>query len=48
VVVQWLLSEAKMPAQEKTKMGALALHYAAAKGCLQCVRLLTESCPELR
>ncbi len=37
-----------MPAQEKTKDGKLALHYASAKGCLQCVQLLAEKCPDLR
>ncbi|RWS06853.1 Espin-like protein, partial [Dinothrombium tinctorium] len=37
-----------MPALDKTNIGALALHYAAAKGCLDCVKLLVESCPELR
>ncbi|RWS31795.1 Espin-like protein [Leptotrombidium deliense] len=36
-----------MPALDKMNLGALALHYAAAKGCLDCVKLLTESCPEL-
>lgn len=46
-VLKWLLREAKMPALEKTATGALALHYAAAKGCLDCVKLLAESCPEL-
>ncbi|GAB6019279.1 hypothetical protein CHUAL_000878 [Chamberlinius hualienensis] len=36
-----------MPALDKTKDGSLALHYAAAKGCLECVMSLVENCPEL-
>ncbi|XP_015781116.1 uncharacterized protein DDB_G0281497 isoform X1 [Tetranychus urticae] len=44
----WLLKEAKMPAVDENNIGALALHYAAAKGCPICVKLLVESCPELR
>ena len=47
-VVRWLLKEAQMPALDKTNVGALALHYASAKGCLDCVQLLVDSCPELR
>lgn len=30
-MVKWLLKEANMPAIDKTNIGALALHYAAAK-----------------
>ncbi|KPM07865.1 ankyrin repeat domain containing protein 23 [Sarcoptes scabiei] len=31
----------------KNKLGAIALHYAAAKGCLQCCKILINSCPEI-
>jgi ankyrin repeat protein len=43
-----LLWEAEMPALERSSSGALALHYAAARGCLDCVKLLVESSTELR
>ncbi|XP_049799984.1 uncharacterized protein LOC126235303 [Schistocerca nitens] len=46
-VLRWLLWEAEMPALERSANGALALHYAAARGCLDCVRLLVESSNEL-
>ncbi|KAG1709155.1 Espin [Nymphon striatum] len=46
-VLKWLLKEAKMPSFDATSAGALALHYASAKGCLECVKLLTEQCPQL-
>lgn len=47
-VVRWLVKEAKMPVMDKTNAGATPLHYSAAKGCLDCVKILVESCPELR
>lgn len=53
-VLRWLLWEAEsredMPALEKVAANntTLALHYAAARGCLDCVRLLVDSSPELR
>ncbi|XP_057665855.1 espin isoform X2 [Diorhabda carinulata] len=52
-VLRWLLWEAEsreeMPALEKVAATntTLALHYAAARGCLDCVRLLVDSSPEL-
>ena len=47
-VLKWLLWEAEMPALDRSNNGALALHYAAARGCLDCVKLLVESAQELR
>lgn len=51
-VLRWLLWEAEsrenMPALEKVANTTLALHYAAARGCLDCVRLLVDSTTELR
>lgn len=37
-----------MPPMERPAGGALALHYAAARGCLDCVRLLVEAAPDIR
>ncbi|GAB0094027.1 hypothetical protein DMENIID0001_092380 [Sergentomyia squamirostris] len=37
-----------MPSAERPAGGALALHYAAARGCLDCVRLLVEATPDIR
>ncbi|KAI5712603.1 hypothetical protein M8J75_009782 [Diaphorina citri] len=37
-----------MPALERSTSGALALHYASARGCLDCVKLLVETSLELR
>ncbi|XP_058063385.1 AF4/FMR2 family member lilli [Anopheles bellator] len=36
-----------MTSIERPAGGALALHYAAARGCLDCVRLLTEAAPDI-
>ncbi|XP_055710515.1 caskin-1 isoform X2 [Phlebotomus papatasi] len=36
-----------MPSVERPAGGALALHYAAARGCLDCVRLLVEATPDI-
>ncbi|XP_053611176.1 espin isoform X4 [Plodia interpunctella] len=36
-----------MPAAGRANNGALALHYAAARGCLDCVRLLTNTTPDV-
>nr|XP_018905258.1 PREDICTED: espin-like [Bemisia tabaci] len=47
-VGKWLLEwDNGMPALERSSNGALALHYAAARGCLDCVKLLAQSSPEL-
>ncbi|XP_059476834.1 espin isoform X2 [Neocloeon triangulifer] len=35
-----------MPALERSSNGALALHYAAARGCLDCVKILVATSPE--
>lgn len=37
-----------VPSMDRPGGGALALHYAAARGCLDCVRLLVEASPEIR
>ncbi|CAG4987414.1 unnamed protein product [Parnassius apollo] len=36
-----------MPPGGRTNNGALALHYAAARGCLDCVRLLANTTPDV-
>lgn len=35
-----------MPVMDTTKAGATPLHYSAAKGCLDCVKILVESCSD--
>lgn len=47
-VLRWLLLDAGMPSVDRTQGGALALHYAAARGCLECVKLLVETSPDFR
>lgn len=50
-MLRWLLTEAdqaaaaagEMPSGVMSDSGALALHYAAARGCLDCVKMLIES-----
>lgn len=37
-----------VPSMDRPGGGALALHYASARGCLDCVRLLVEASPEIR
>jgi hypothetical protein len=40
--------KSELASWDETNSGALALHYAAARGCLDCVKLLVESSPDFR